>query len=117
MNRLQRISIPVTTAAVTGNANVDSAPIMGEICKIVYDKGTVNAATTVITTIKSTVVAETVDSYDINGGSAARYVRAAVQGAAAGDNKWCKFAADDKLNISVTGGAISKTFTVHIFYR
>ena len=79
-----------------------------------------NAGTTVVTKCDQSLtgsVQEQIDSYDVNGGSAIRYPVVALLGAAAGDNKWGRFVVHDILNISVTGGAASKTFTVYIYYR
>jgi hypothetical protein len=117
---LKMMSIAVTTNG-SGAASQDSPDkINGEILKLIYDKGTINGATTVITKCKQSLtgsVQEQIDSYDINGGSAIRYPCVALQGASAGDNKWTRFAVNDYLTISVSGGAASKTFTVTVLYR
>jgi hypothetical protein len=114
--------MPISVATNGSGAASQDSPdtISGEILKIVYDKGTVNGATTAVIKTKPVLtgtVQETIDSYDVNGGSAIRYPRAAVLSALAGDNKWCPFAVHDVLNVSVSGGAASKAFTVWIYYR
>jgi len=117
---LKMMSIVVTTNG-SGVASQDSPDkINGEILKLIYDKGTVNAANTVVTKCKQSLtgaVSEQIDSYDINGGSAIRYPVVALLGASAGDNKWGRFAVNDYLTITVTGGALSKTFTVTVLYK
>lgn len=118
-NPIQVETITVTTNG-SGAASVDSGTINGEILKIVYDKGTVNAANTVVTKCKQVLtgsIQEQIDSYDVNGGSAVRYPVVALLGAAAGDNRWGRFFVHDILTISVSGGALSKTCTVQIYYR
>lgn len=116
--RVAALSIPV---AANGAASVETPnTIIGEIIKIVYDKGDVNAQTTAVTKCKQALtgpVSEQIDSYDVNGGSAIRYVRATVQGAAAGDNKYTPFIVNDSLVVTVAGGAASKTFKMWIYYK
>ena len=120
MNGVKVVSLAVTTNG-SGVASVETPDtISGEILKIVYDKGTVNAENTVVTKCKQTLagsVQEQIDSYDVNGGSAIRYPVVALLGAAAGDNKWGRFFVHDILTVSVTDGAASKTCTVQIYYR
>lgn len=120
MSKIKVISLTVTTNG-SGAASVETPDVIsGEILKIVYDKGTVNAGTTAVTKTKQSLtgpVQEQIDSYDVNGGSVIRYPVVALLGAAAGDNKWGRFFVHDILTISVTGGAVSKAFTVHIYYR
>lgn len=117
---MKNISVVVTTSGA-GAASVDTAsPISGEILKIAYDKGTINASTTLVTATKTALtgpVVEQIDSYDINGGSVNRYPVVALLGTAAGDNKWGRYVVDDFLNVSVSGGAASKVCTVHIYYK
>jgi hypothetical protein len=112
--------ITVVTDA-SGNASVKSGTfINGEILKVAYDKGNVDQATTVVLTAFTPLAAtvrEQIDSYNVNTASVNRYPQAAVLGAAAGDNKWCKFAINDFLLAVVSSGAASKTFTVYVFYR
>lgn len=110
-------TLPVTvTTNGSGAASVASAAISGEILKIAYDKGTVNAGTTCVTTI--TYTGEQVDSKDVNGAAkAVTYPCTALSGTAAGDNKWCPFAIDGTLTFTVTGGAASKVFYVTVYYR
>lgn len=112
-------AIQVETIAVSvaagGAASGVSKTIHGEILKVVYIKGTINAASTLA--VKETVSLEQIDSYDINGGSAVRYPRAAITGASAGDNKWTPFVVADTITISGTGCAASKACTVKIYYR
>ena len=120
MNKIKVVSLTVTTNG-SGVASVETPDtISGEILKVVYDKGTVNAANTVVTKCKQVLtgsVQEQIDSYDVNGGSAIRYPVVALLGASAGDNKWGRFFVHDILTVSVSGGALSKTFTVQIYYR
>jgi hypothetical protein len=117
---INKVSVTVAISGA-GAASVDTAkPITGEILKITYDKGTVNAATTIVTTAKTVLtgpVTEQIDSFDVNGGSANRYPAVALLGTAAGDNKWGKYVVDDYLNFAVSGGAASKTCTVHVYYK
>ncbi len=113
MRGIKVVPIIVTTDA-TGAASVDSPDVVsGEILKIVYDKGTVDAATTVVTKTKQNLtgnVQEQIDSYDVNTASAIRYLRPC-------DNDLILFAIHDHLNISVSGGAASKTFAIRVYYR
>ena len=114
--RLNREDISVTTDG-TGAAAVSSAKMVnGEILAIAYLKGTVNAATTAVITTTN-APSQSLDSYDVNSGNATRYIRAAVNGAAAGDNKWCPFVAGDTIKVTVAGGAASKAFTVQVYWR
>lgn len=114
--RLRVCKIAVATDA-SGNASAESDKlVIGEILKLVFLKGTVNATTTAVVTI-SDPLAEQVDSYNVNTGSAARYPRTAVLGSAAGDNKWCPFACASTITVAVSGGAASKAFTVYVYYR
>lgn len=116
MHGVQVANVTVTTNG-SGAASAVSTPISGEILAIGYLKGTVNAGTTAVIT-NTNAPSQSIDSYDVNTSAAAvRYVRAAVNGASAGDNKWCPFVVSDTLTITVTGGALSKTFYVLIYYR
>ena len=109
--------ISVTTNG-SGAASVSTdRPIQGEIMAIGYVKDTINASTSPTVATKNAPI-QTLDSgYDVNGGSAVRYVRAAVQGSSAGDNKWCPFIVDDTITVTITGGATSKHMAVVIYYR
>jgi len=111
---LRRVDVVVPIDG-TGAAIAYSPQILGHVKAIGYKKGNVNAATTAAITTKNSPIAA-LDSYDVNAGDAIRYVRAAVVGSAAGDNKWCEFIVDDQIEIAVVGGAASKTFTVQIYY-
>lgn len=105
----------VTTDS-SGNAAKVSDPLTGEILKIAYDKGTVNAGTTCVTTI--TFTTEQIDSKDVNSAAkAVTYPAVALSGAAAGDNKWTHPVVSGSLTFTVSGGAASKTFYVYIYYR
>ncbi len=115
MFRVDVTSIDITTDE-SGNASVESNFISGEILKIVYLKGTINAATMVEVKIKEPL-SEIIDSYDVNGGNAARYPRAPILGAAAGDNKWAPFITASKLLVSVSGEAASKAFRVIVYSK
>ncbi len=120
ISKIKVVSVAVTTNG-SGVASQDTPDVIsGEILKIAYDKGTVNIGTTAVTKCKQVLtgsISEQIDSYDVNGGSAIRYPVVALQGASTGDNKWGRFVVHDRLNIAVSGGAASKTFTVHIYYR
>lgn len=111
--------IKVETIAVATNgsgvASGVSKAINGEILKLVYDKGTIDAASTLATT--ETDTSETIDSYDINAGDAVRYPRAAITGASAGDNKWTPFPVHGSLTVSGTGCAASKACSLKVYWR
>ena len=108
-------NISVTTDG-SGNASQDSdAPIYGQIMAIGFTKDTVNGGTTAVVTTKNAPI-QSLDSYNVNTGNAMRYVRAAVQGSSAGDNKWCPFIVADTINVVATSGAASKHFLVTIYY-
>ena len=88
----------------------------GEILKIDYDKGTINSASTAVTTI--TFTGEQLDSKDVNGAAkASTYPCVARAGASAGDNKWVNFVVNGTCTITVASGAASKIFYVYIYYR
>ena len=115
---MPNVSCLKTTVTTNGSgaAATVSLPITGEILKIAYDKGTVNAGTTCVTTI--TLTTEQIDSKDVNGAAkAVTYPVVALNGAAAGDNKWGHYVVSGTLTFTVTGGAASKTFYVYIYYR
>lgn len=119
MSKIKVISQAVSING-SGAATQDTPMISGEIIKIVYDKGTVDGSSTVVTKCKTVFtgsIQEQIDSYDINSGSVIRYPVTALLGASAGDNKWGRFVVHDILNISVSGGKASKAFTVHIYYK
>lgn len=100
----------------SGNAAKVSENISGEILKIAYDKGTVNAGTTCVTTV--TLTGEQVDSKDVNAAAKAQtYPCTARAGAAAGDDKWANIVLSGTLTFTVTGGATSKSFDVYVYYR
>lgn len=115
---MPNVSVKKTTVTTsgTGAAATVSANITGEILKIAYDKGTVNAGTTCVTTITQTT--EQIDSKDVNSAAkAVTYPVVALAGASAGDNKWGHYVVDGSLTFTVTGGALSKTFYVYVYYR
>jgi hypothetical protein len=89
----------------SGDCSINSRFINGQILKIYYDKGTITAATTATVTFEG----ETIDSYNINTGSAHRYPRVATINA--------EYVVSGLINIAVTGGQASKTFDVYIFSR
>lgn len=105
-NLLKAIKITVATNG-SGNASVESDPIYGEIYKLTYDRGTVDATTTAVTTI--TLAAETVDTKNVN--SAAYAVTYPVVSGSV------KFVVGGTLTITVASGAASKTFDVYVYYR
>jgi hypothetical protein len=112
------VSCKKTTVTTSGSgaAATVSENITGEILKIAYDKGTVNAGTTCVTTI--TLTTEQIDSKDVNAAAkAVTYPVVALNGASAGDNRWGHYAVDGSLTFTVTGGALSKTFYVYVYYR
>ena len=87
----------------SGNCDIDSKFINGQILKIYYDKGTVSASTTAVITFDG----EAIDSYNVNSGSAHRYPRVETISE--------PFVVSGYLNIAVTGGQANKTFDVYIF--
>lgn len=89
----------------SGNCNTNSRFINGEILKIVFDRGTVTATTTATVTFEG----ETIDSYNINTGSAHRYPRVATVE--------CEFVVSGAINVKVTGGQAGKSFDVYVFSR
>jgi len=93
------------TTDESGNCNTNSRFINGQILKIYYGKGTVTATTTATVTFEG----ESIDSYNINTGSAHRYVRVPTVG--------CEFVVSGPINIAVTGGQASKSFDVYVFSR
>jgi len=116
---LKKERIAVTLASSGAATVVSDHVIYGEIIKLVYTKSTgISAGTTAALTFGTP--AETLDSYDVNAGSAARYVRAVVQGGQAGDNKWTKFVVDDYITVTVAAGqngAATGIFYVDVYYR
>lgn len=111
---IKKETIIVTTDG-TGAATATSTAIYGEIIKIHYAKGTVNATTTAISTITATT--EQIDSLNVNtAANQTTYPCVGLTGASAGDNKWIRFVVAGTITISVTGGAASKSFTVNIYY-
>jgi len=111
-----RVCKTTVTTDGSGNASKASDYIHGEILKISYDKGTVAAGTTCVTTITST--GEQVDSKDVNAAAkAVTYPCAARSGASAGDNKWTNFICSGTLTFTVSSGSVSKTFDVYVHYR
>ena len=112
--------VTVTTDG-SGNASVATNFIQGEILKVTYDAGTVDASTTCTiktTTTLTTTSHETIDSYNVGtSGSAFRYPRTANLSGSAGDNKWVPFLVSDTLTVAVASGQASKTFYVYIYYR
>ena len=105
----------VMTTNGSGVASGTTGVISGEILKISYVKDTVNAATTCVSTFTTPATTVTLDSYDVNGGSAERYVYAKVSGST--DVYVPNVIAGSAISLAVTGGALSKTFTVYIYYR
>ena len=87
----------------SGNCDIDSRFINGQILKIYYDKKTVTATTTAVITFDS----EAIDSYNVDSGSAHRYPRV--------ETILEPFVVSGYLNIAVTGGQASKAFDVYIF--
>jgi hypothetical protein len=106
--------IPVTTDG-SGNASVDSDnPIFGEILKISYVKGSVNATTNAVLTFTTPATTVALDTYNVNTGSAERYPYAQPVGST---DAWTPQIGNSKMNITVTGGAVNKTFYVYVYYR
>jgi len=91
--------------SASGACDVDSTFINGEILKLYYDKGTVTSATTATVTFEG----ETIDSYDINSGSAHRYPRV--------ETLLIPYVVSGLVNVVVTGGQANKNFSVYIFSR
>ena len=111
-----RVYKTTVTTDSSGNAAKVSDVIQGEILKLTYDKGTVAAGTTCVTTI--TFSGEQVDSKDVNAAAkAVTYPAAALSGASAGDNKWTHFVVNGTLTFTVAGGSASKSFDVYAHVR
>jgi len=89
----------------SGNCSINSRFINGQILKIYYGKGTVTATTTATITFEG----ESIDSYNINTGSAHRYPRV--------ETILEPFVVSGLINIAVTGGQASKSFDVYVFSR
>lgn len=106
-------TITVTTNG-SGAASVTSTnKITGEIIGIAYAKGTVNASTSAV--VASASPAYTLDTYDVNGGSAYRAIGAKIQGST---DAFARIPiTGSAVTVTVTGGAASKTFTVYIYYK
>ncbi|HAW57708.1 MAG TPA: hypothetical protein DCX03_01630 [Bacteroidales bacterium] len=106
--------ITVTTDG-SGNASVDSDNvIVGEILKISYVKGTVNAGTSAVLTFTTPATTVALDTYDVNTGSAERYPYVAPVGST---DAWVPKIGNSTITVTVTGGALSKTFYVYVYYR
>ena len=106
--------ITVTTD-VSGNASTTGEVINGDILKISYVKGTVNASTSAVLTFTTPATTVALDTYDVNGGSAERYIRAQVDSST---DAWVPLVcANSAITVTVTGGAASKTFYVYVYYR
>jgi len=88
-----------------GNCSINSRFINGQILKIYYGKGTVTATTTATVTFEG----ESIDSYNVNTGSAHRYPRV--------ETILEPFVVSGLINVAVTGGQASKTFDVYVFSR
>lgn len=111
-----RVAKTTVTTDGSGNASKVSDYIHGEILKITYDKGTVAAGTTCVTTI--TFTTEQIDSKDVNAAAkAVTYPCVALSGASTGDNKWTNYVCNGTLTFTVSGGSASKSFDVYIHYR
>jgi hypothetical protein len=114
MSKIKVVNIPVTVTS-GGVASGVSPHISGEILKIAYVKGTIDAASTLVTT--ETDTGDQIDSYNINTGSVVRYPCVALTGAAAGDNKWARFHVFGTLSAAGTGCAASKDCSLNIYYK
>jgi len=110
--KVETIAVSVTAGGVASGV---SKAINGEILKLVYAKGTIDSSSTLVT--KETDTLEQIDSYDINGGSAVRYPRAAITGASAGDNKWTPFPVHGTITVAGTGCAASKACSIKVYWR
>ena len=96
----------VATTDESGNCNINSRFVNGEILKLVFDRGTVTATTTAVITFES----EQIDSYNVNSAAIThRYPRV--------DTVGCPFVVSGLINIAVTGGQANKTFDVYVFSR
>jgi hypothetical protein len=105
-------TVEVSTSAA-GNALVSTEnAIIGEIFAIAYDKGTVNGATTAVITSENPTL--TLDSYNVNDGTACRGIGCQV---ADSTDAFMPIPVRGKLTIKVSGGAASKAFTVYVYYR
>lgn len=113
--KIQTAKVVVDTDGA-GNASVESGKIFGEVLKIEYDRGDVNAGTVAV--ITNTFTTEQLDSKDVNAAAkAVSYPVAARSGANAGDNKWTNHIVIGTLTVTVNGGAANKTFSIFIHYK
>ena len=101
--------LSVTLAAGTGSVDTPIV-INGEIIKIVYAKDTISAASTAVLTSKTD--SEQIDSYDVNTGSATRYIAVATSVA----GSFVRRVVSDFLNVAVAGGDGNHHFSMRIFY-
>lgn len=106
--------ITVTTNG-SGAASAVSGNISGEILKVSYVKGTVNAGTSAVLTFTTPATTVALDTYDVNSGSAERYPYKQPVGST---DAWIpNVISNSSVTVTVTGGALSKTFSVYIYYR
>jgi len=94
-------------AAVTSDNYVN-----GELLAIVYDDGTITAATTATITT-STPIALTLDSYNVDSGDVYRPIY--IEGIDADLSS--RYFLDSKIVATVSSGQASKTFYIYVVYR
>lgn len=99
----------------SGNASVVSDnPVSGEILKVSYVKGTVNATTNAVLTFTTPATTVALDTYNVNTGSAERYPYVKITGST---DAWTPQIGNSKITVTVTGGATSKTFDVYVYFQ
>ena len=101
--------ITVTTDS-SGNADVEQFGIFGRLYKITYIKGTVNASTIATVTFGNPDTRVSIDSYDVNAGSAERYPSASA-------TEYIPPVIGGSIKVTVTGGATSKTFDIYVYFQ
>lgn len=104
--------VDVTTDG-SGNADVTTNDLLrGTLLGLYYSKGTVTTATTAaVTTVTPVVV--TLDSYDVNDGDTYRPIKVINPERDAYDH----LPLYTKINVVVSGGQASKTFSVYIVFK
>ena len=113
---LKKERITVTLAADGSATTTSTNLIYGEIFKITYTKSTGIAATTTAAVTANTPT-ETLDSYNVNSGSASHYVATKIT---ASTDEYVRYIVNDYVTVTVAsgqnGGSVG-LFYVDIYYR